>query len=94
MTHAREYQKRQQYARQKRQQQAQQRRLQKDRERLHREQARAQRALQALEAAIADLGLPETVVEEVEWQLQAQQKLLGKIFGMMFPPCVRLPQLL
>ena len=37
--------------------------------------------------------VPETVTEEVQWQLQAQQKLLGKIFGMMFPPGVWVPQL-
>jgi hypothetical protein len=69
-----------------RQQKATQRRLQKARERLQREQARAQRYLQALEQAICELGLPETVVEEVEWRLQAQGKLLSKIFGVMFPP--------
>ena len=59
-----------------RQQKATQRRLQKARERLQREQARAQRYLQALEQAIRELGLPETVVEEVEWRLQAQVKRL------------------
>jgi len=74
-------------------QKARQRRLQKERERLAREQARAQRALQAVEQAIQELGLPETVADEVQWRLQAQQKLLGKIFGMMFPPGVWLPQL-
>src|SRR5262245_21839738 len=74
-------------------QKARQRRLQKERERLAREQARAQRALQAVEQAIQELGLPESVADEVQWRLQAQQKLLGKIFGMMFPPGVWLPQL-
>jgi hypothetical protein len=83
MTHARRYHKRLQKARQ--------RRLVKARERLQREQTRAQRHLQALEQAVQELGLPETVAEEVHWRLQAQQKLLGKIFGLMFPPCVRLP---
>ena len=68
------------------QQKARQRRLQKARERLQREQAHAQRSLQALEQAFRELGLPEMVVEEVEWRLQAQGKLLGKIFGVMFPP--------
>jgi hypothetical protein len=29
----------------------------------------------------------------VQWRLQAQQKLLGKLFGMMFPPHVWLPEL-
>jgi hypothetical protein len=69
-----------------RQQKATQRRLQKARARLQREQARAQRYLQALEQAICELGLPETVVEEVEWRLQAQGKRLSQIFGVMFPP--------
>jgi hypothetical protein len=74
-------------------QKARQRRLEKTRARLQREQAWAQRHLQALEQARPELGLPETVAEEVEWRLQAQQKLLGKIFGMMLPPSVWLPQL-
>ena len=69
-----------------RQQKTRRRRLQKERERLQREQARAQRALQALEEALQELGLPESVAEEVQWRLQAQQRLVGKIFGMMFPP--------
>jgi hypothetical protein len=74
-----------------RQQKAKQRR-QKERERLQREQARAQRALQALEQAVQELGLSETGAGEVQWRLPAQQKLLGKIFGMMLPPAVWLPQ--
>src|SRR5262245_4083080 len=84
MTHLRRYH--------ERQQKAKQRRLEKARERLQREQGRAQRHLQALEQAVQELGLPETVAEEVQWRLQAQQRLLGKIFGMMFPPAVWLPQ--
>lgn len=93
MTRPGAYHTRLQRAREKRAHQAKRRRLQQQRERLQREQAQAQRHLQALEHALQDLGLPETVVEEVEWRLQAQQKLLGKIFGMMFPPGVWLPQL-
>jgi hypothetical protein len=85
MTHAKDYHKRLQQARQKRQQQAKQRRLQKEREHFQREQTRAQRHLQALEQALEELGLPDTIVEEVQWKLQAQAKLLGKIFGLMFP---------
>jgi hypothetical protein len=85
MTHAKDYHKRLQQARQKRQQQAKQRRLQKEREHLQREQARAQRHLQALEQALEELGLPDTIVEEVQWKLRTQVKLLGKIFGLMFP---------
>jgi flagellar motility protein MotE (MotC chaperone) len=93
MTQPQAYQKRIQRARQKRAQQAKQLRLQQQRERLQREQARAQRALRALEQALQELGLPETVAEEVQWRLQAQQKLLGKLFAMMFPPDVWVPQL-
>jgi hypothetical protein len=93
MTQPQAYHKRLQHARQKRAQQAKQRRLHQQRERLQREQARAQHDLQALEQALRDLGLPETVAEEVQWRLQAQQKLVGKLFGMMFPPCVWLSPL-
>jgi hypothetical protein len=69
-------------------QRARQRRLQQTCERLQREQARAQCALWSLEQARQELGLPETVAGEVQWRLQAQEQLLGKIFGMMFPPTV------
>ena len=86
MTQPGAYHKRLQRARQQRGQQAKRRRLQRARKRLQCEQARAQRYLQALEQAIRELGLPETVVEEVEWRLQAQGKLLSKIVGVMFPP--------
>jgi hypothetical protein len=70
---------------QRREYNAKQRRLRKYRERLQHEQQRAQRFLHALEQAVLDLGLPETLVAEVEWRVQAQVKLLGKMFGMMFP---------
>jgi hypothetical protein len=73
---------------QRREHKAKQRRLRKYREQLEHEQRRAQRFLQALEQALVDLGLPETLVAEVEWRLQAQVKLLGKIFGLMCPPVV------
>jgi hypothetical protein len=85
MTQIKDYHKRLQQARQKREQHAKQRRLQKAREHLQREQAWAQRHLQALEQTLEELGLPKTLVEEIEWKLQAQAKLLGKIFGLMFP---------
>jgi hypothetical protein len=32
------------------------------------------------------LGLPDTLVHEIEGRLRLQQKLLGKILGCMFPP--------
>ena len=70
---------------QRREQNAKQRHLRKSRERLQREQTRAQRCLQALEQTMADLGLPETLAAEVEWRLKAHAKLLGKIVGLMFP---------
>jgi hypothetical protein len=38
-----------------------------------------------LERALVDVGLPETLVVEVEWRLKALGRLLGKIFGIMFP---------
>jgi len=93
MTQSQAYHKRAQRAQQKRAQQATQRRLQKARERLQCEQARAPRHVLAFEPAVPELGLPETVAGEVQWRLHAQQKLLGKIFGLMFPPCLWLPQL-
>jgi hypothetical protein len=70
---------------QRREYTAKQRRLRKYRERLEHEQRRAQRFLQALEQALGALGLPETLVAAIEWRLQAQAKLLGKIFGLMCP---------
>ena len=54
-------------------------------ERLQHDQARAQRAIKALEQALHDLGLPDNLVQESEGRLRAPQKLLGKIFGCMFP---------
>ncbi|HXH09023.1 MAG TPA: hypothetical protein VNP04_04540 [Alphaproteobacteria bacterium] len=86
MTRPGAYHTRLQRAREKRAHQAKQRRLQRERERLQREQAHAQHALGAVEAAMAELGLPETLAEEIQWRLQAQQKLLGKLFAMMCPP--------
>ena len=55
-------------------------------ERLERDQRQAQRAAEALQQALEDLGLPDTMVAEIEGRLHSQQKLLGKIVGMMFPP--------
>jgi hypothetical protein len=39
-----------------------------------------------LEQALEDLGLPRDLVVEIEGRLRSQQKLLGKIVGVMFPP--------
>ena len=54
-------------------------------ERLQRDRRQAQHAAQALEQALHDLGLPEDLVAEIEGRLRSQQKLLGKICGVMFP---------
>jgi hypothetical protein len=70
---------------QRREYNAKPRRLRKYRERLQHEPQRAQRFLQALEQALRDVGLSETLVAEVEWRLQAQVKRLGNIFGLMCP---------
>ena len=47
--------------------------------------SQAQRAAEALQQALEDLGLPDTVVAEIEGRLRSQQQLLGKIVGVMFP---------
>ena len=73
---------------QRREYNATQRRLQKSRERLQREQARAQRHLQALEQALKELGLPETLVVEVEWRLKAVGSCWEKSLGSCSPPCL------
>src|SRR2546428_2300221 len=55
-------------------------------ERMARDRRQAQHAVEALQQALADLGLPEDLVAEIEGRLRSQQKLLGKICGVMFPP--------
>jgi hypothetical protein len=62
------------------------RRRLKARERLERDRRQAQHAATVLAQALDDLGLPKDLVAEIEGRLQSQQKLLGKIVGMMFPP--------
>src|SRR5215510_2356749 len=54
-------------------------------ERLARDRRQAQHAAKALQQALDDLGLPEDLVAEIEGRLRSQQKLLGKIVGMMCP---------
>ena len=63
-----------------------QRRRLKAHERLERERHQAQRAAEALQRALEDLGLPEDLIAEVEGRLRSQQQLLGKIVGVMCPP--------
>jgi len=57
----------------------------KAQERLERDRRQAQRAIEALEQALHDLGLPDNLVKEIEGRLRRQQTLLGKFFGLMFP---------
>jgi hypothetical protein len=70
----------------KKQAKARQRRRHTAHERLRHDQQRAQRAIEALEQALHALGLPDNLVQEIEGRLRRQQKRLGKIFGLMFPP--------
>ncbi len=69
----------------KKQAKARQRRRLTARERLERDRRQAQQAAEALEQALHDLGLPKNLVAEIEGRLRSQQKLLGKICGVMFP---------
>jgi hypothetical protein len=55
-------------------------------ERLACDRRQAQHAAEALQQALDDLGLPEDLVAELEGRLRSQQKLLGKIVGVMCPP--------
>jgi hypothetical protein len=65
---------------------ARRRRYRTVQERLARDRRQAQRAAEALQQALDDLGLPRDLVTEIEGRLRSQQKLLGKIVGMMCPP--------
>ncbi len=65
---------------------ARQRRRRTAQERLARDHRQAQHAAAALQQALDDLGVPEDLVTEIEGRLRSQQKLLGKIVGMMCPP--------
>jgi hypothetical protein len=55
-------------------------------ERLAHDRRQAQHAATVVEQALQELGLPANLVAEIESRLRSQQKLLGKIVGMMFPP--------
>jgi hypothetical protein len=70
----------------KRQTKAIQRRRHTAAERLQRDRRQAQHAAKVLEQALDDLSLPTDLVAEIEGRLRTQQKLLGKIVGVMFPP--------
>src|SRR2546427_5322721 len=64
---------------------ARQRRRLQAHERLERDRRQAQQAAEALHQALEALGLPENLVPEIAGRLRSQQKLLGKIVGVMFP---------
>jgi hypothetical protein len=70
----------------KKQGKARQRRRLQAQERLERDRRQAQHAAKVVEQALQDVGLPEHLVAELEGHLRSQQKLLGKICGVMFPP--------
>jgi hypothetical protein len=55
-------------------------------ERLARDRRQAQHAVEALQQALDTLGLPQDLVAEIAGRLRSQQKLLGKIVGVMCPP--------
>jgi hypothetical protein len=65
---------------------ARRRRYRKAHERLAQDRGQAQHAAEALQQALGDLGLPADLVAEIAGRLRSQQKLLGKIVGVMFPP--------
>jgi hypothetical protein len=71
---------------QKRRAKARQRRHRTAAERLHHDCRQAQHAARIVEQALEELRLPEDLVAEIEGRLRSQQKLLGKIVGMMCPP--------
>ena len=64
---------------------ARQRRRRTAQERLEHDRHQAQRAAEALHQALEELGLPDTLVTEIEGRLRSQQKLLAKSCGVMFP---------
>jgi DDE superfamily endonuclease len=69
----------------KKQAKANKRRRLNAQERIRQQRADAQRYIEAIHQALEDLGFPDTLVAEIESRLQAQQQLLGKIVGIMFP---------
>jgi hypothetical protein len=71
---------------QKRHAKARQRRRHTAQERLERDRRQAQHAAQVLEQALHDVGLPANLVAEIKGRLRSQQRLLGKIVGLMCPP--------
>ncbi len=64
---------------------ARKRRRLKAQERLQHQRAQAQLSIEAIQQALKDLDVPETLVAEIENRLQTQHTLLGTIVGLMFP---------
>jgi hypothetical protein len=69
----------------KKQAKAKERQRQNTKARHQRQQQDAQHDINALHPALMELGLPDPLVLEIEGRLKAQKKLLGKMFGLMFP---------
>ena len=69
----------------KKQAKATKRRRLKAQQRIRQQRADARRYIEAIHQALEDLRFPESLVAEIEGRLQAQQQLLGKIVGLMFP---------
>jgi len=69
----------------KKQHKALQRRRRNAQERQQHQQRQAQRDIEALRHALNALGLPDNLVLEIAGRLRAHKKLLGTIFGLMFP---------
>jgi hypothetical protein len=65
---------------------ASKRRRRKVHERFARDRRQAQHAAEALQQALHAMGFPEHLVTEIKGRLRRQQKLLGKLGGMMCPP--------
>src|SRR5262249_41294504 len=72
----------------KKQAKARHRRRLQAQERLARDRRQAQHAAEALRQALDDVELPENLVAKIEGCLRSQHKLLGKIVGLMCPPCL------
>jgi hypothetical protein len=71
MIHAKDYYKRRQQVRRKRGQHTKPHHLERARAHLQRREARAQCHLYPLDQMMEELGVPKTVVEEIQWKRQA-----------------------
>lgn len=62
-----------------------QRRRKRRKWRLQEQQRQAQRCMRAIEQAVRELGLEQTLAHSLERKFKAGHKLMSKIFGVMFP---------